>query len=441
MTAFDLYPKLKLLVKNLDRPDLRSVDALLVDLTGDVLAGKMLYHLLLWWPKTAPRGGWLYKSHHDWWAECRVKQTNLPKCNSLLERIGVETAVKRAEGSPTKHYRLNLEHFVAALAKLLGLSADIIFCLFAPNPFEGSNETSENGFFEDKGNSQKSTTEESSKELQKIVVVGEPESSPEQASKAEVREAVQLAQDATPEAEPVPVDLHQFFQSMVTAEFTPYLLRDIDYARFCVQYTKAAEGVKYPQGFAAKQIREDGLKADFEAWRARQIALTRDTPPRPVVSAPPPTPSPLEAETHDGAAEAETAALTQEQEIGAEAQADFVHSGEERAKRETEIVQQSLQGDWQLPGQREQEWWAVAMGQLELQFDRQTYGMYLEGARLLGIRDGTLVIGVRGQHTREWCQWRLYRNVASVVDIVSGQTLALEFVDTSSAAVAEVRHG
>lgn len=248
------------------------------------------------------------------------------------------------------------------------------------------------------------------REKKDVVVDGE-EALAEPLQKVEIPQVIQPTQDATPEAEPVPVDLHQFFQHMVTTEFTPYLLRDIDYARFCVQYTKSAQGVKYPQGFAAKQIREDGLKADFEAWSARQIALTRDTPPRPVVSPPPPTPSPLKAETET---------------------ADPPHVIE---RGETETVQRSLQVDWQPPGEQEQSWWAMALGQLELQFDRQTYGMYLQGARLLGVKDGALIVGVRGPHTRDWCAGRLYRDIWARVRDVVGVGTEIEFVDTQGAAV------
>jgi hypothetical protein len=118
----ELYPTLTNIVRNLERDDVATVEALLIDVTGDVDAGRMLHRLAMWWGKTRNVDGWVYKSYEDWWAECRIKEHKLPRTKGYLERVGVEIVVKKAEGNPTRHYRLDVKHFFQLLAKALKLS-------------------------------------------------------------------------------------------------------------------------------------------------------------------------------------------------------------------------------------------------------------------------------------------------------------------------------
>lgn len=118
----ELYPTLTNIVRNLERDDVATVEALLIDVTGDVDAGRMLHRLAMWWGKTRNLDGWVYKSYEDWWAECRIKEHKLPRTKGYLERVGVEIVVKKAAGNPTRHYRLDVKHFFQLLAKALNIS-------------------------------------------------------------------------------------------------------------------------------------------------------------------------------------------------------------------------------------------------------------------------------------------------------------------------------
>lgn len=123
------------LVKQLGRDDLATIEALLNDVIGNRVAALMFRQLMRWWPKS--QDGWVYKSHQDWWAELRIKQSELPKANGALERVGVTTALHKANGAPTKHYRLDIKQFLKVLASTLKLSAKKLAALLQ-NAFRDS---------------------------------------------------------------------------------------------------------------------------------------------------------------------------------------------------------------------------------------------------------------------------------------------------------------
>lgn len=116
----DPYPYLSRLLTD----DIKTVECLIDRLCGHYAAGKMFRRLLYWWPKAKKKGGWVYKSWRDWEAECNIKRPTVKRMHSenFLEKIGVETALMKANGAPTKHYRLNVDVFLDALATFLGLS-------------------------------------------------------------------------------------------------------------------------------------------------------------------------------------------------------------------------------------------------------------------------------------------------------------------------------
>lgn len=110
------------LVHRLERDDIATVEALLTDVVGNRVAAQMLRQLMRWWTKSTNLDGWVYKSHVDWWAELRIKQNELPAANGALERVGVEIKLMKAEGAPTKHYRLDIKRFLTVVASTLSLT-------------------------------------------------------------------------------------------------------------------------------------------------------------------------------------------------------------------------------------------------------------------------------------------------------------------------------
>jgi hypothetical protein len=170
----NLIPRLQVLVKNLGREDLTTVEALLVDMTGSRVAAQMLERLLLWWPKAKNPDGWVYKSQDEWWAELRVKANELTKAKGALEMAGVIIQVKQAAvrsdkgingwaAAPVRHYRLDVRRFLKRLAAALATSIKKLASLMKKPFAEGVKNVLPNG--------QKTITTSLQTNLQTSVVV------------------------------------------------------------------------------------------------------------------------------------------------------------------------------------------------------------------------------------------------------------------------------
>jgi hypothetical protein len=105
----DLLARLQNVVRQLNRPDIRTVSALIAKVIGDQNAGLMAVRLLHWFPRSKKVGGWVYKSWRDWNAECNLSQAQVKRVHGkgLLETIGIERTIMKANGTPTVHYRLD----------------------------------------------------------------------------------------------------------------------------------------------------------------------------------------------------------------------------------------------------------------------------------------------------------------------------------------------
>ncbi|MCB9460189.1 MAG: hypothetical protein H6670_11115 [Anaerolineaceae bacterium] len=142
--TIDLLGNLRQLVRDVNRRDIRSVDALLSKLTGDANAALMLLRLIYWTPKSK-RDGWIYKSWRDWDAECNLSQGQIKRVHGqgLLEAVGVVREVRKANGVPTMHYRLNIRAFLRQIASYLGLDLPRLEALFGvavPDESNGSDQ-------------------------------------------------------------------------------------------------------------------------------------------------------------------------------------------------------------------------------------------------------------------------------------------------------------
>ncbi len=117
----DLLTRLQNVVRELNRPDIRTVSSLIAKVIGDQNAGLMAVRLLHWFPRAKKIGGWVYKSWRDWNAECNLSQSQVKRVhsNGFLEVIGIERTIMKANGTPTVHYRLDENQLVQRLAEFL----------------------------------------------------------------------------------------------------------------------------------------------------------------------------------------------------------------------------------------------------------------------------------------------------------------------------------
>ncbi|YAF99007.1 MAG: hypothetical protein AB3A66_28845 (plasmid) [Nodularia sp. CChRGM 3473] len=102
---------------------------------GDWIAGILLSQLIYWHLPDdqgqsrlkIERDGyrWLAKKRDDWWKECRITPKQFDTATKLLEAKNlIKTAIYKFGNSPTKHLRINWEHFLVALTQIVQTPPD-----------------------------------------------------------------------------------------------------------------------------------------------------------------------------------------------------------------------------------------------------------------------------------------------------------------------------
>ena len=113
-----IHTKLTYYVRYLNDPAITTVNSLLRKLVPYRPAADMLDRLLYWWSKAKKIGGWVYKSKHDWYNEEDLSEWEVKQAHSggYLETVGVQRKLMKANGAPTNHYLLDVDHFLHILA-------------------------------------------------------------------------------------------------------------------------------------------------------------------------------------------------------------------------------------------------------------------------------------------------------------------------------------
>jgi hypothetical protein len=91
-----------------------------VHYTGSLDAALFLSQLLYWSDKGSRKDGFIYKTYMEWKKEIHLGEYEVRKAVKVLKEKGIlETEVKRANGSPTCHYRLDGEKFSESFLEFL----------------------------------------------------------------------------------------------------------------------------------------------------------------------------------------------------------------------------------------------------------------------------------------------------------------------------------
>ena len=110
-----------------DTIDLKKI---YVDVGGDLATGVLLSQIIYWHLPSKETGKtklrveydgelWLAKSRNDWWDECRISAKQFDRSISELENISVvTTVVKKFNGSPVKHIKLNIDVLVERINEI-----------------------------------------------------------------------------------------------------------------------------------------------------------------------------------------------------------------------------------------------------------------------------------------------------------------------------------
>ena len=78
---------------------------------GSLESAILLEQLLYWTPRS--NSGWIAKSHKEWKQEIHLSRHSIDKAaNYLISKGIVTTKIKKFNGAPTKHYKLDQDKFI-----------------------------------------------------------------------------------------------------------------------------------------------------------------------------------------------------------------------------------------------------------------------------------------------------------------------------------------
>jgi hypothetical protein len=140
--SFDLQldlTQLTNLVIQLERDDIQTADALLVRITGDYIGSRMLARLLYWFPRSVKQG-WVYKSWRDWGAEVGISPAQIKRIHQqgILEQVGIQRRLMKANGAPTTHYCLDIDALLQKIATFLETTVESLRTMLVSAPLPKS---------------------------------------------------------------------------------------------------------------------------------------------------------------------------------------------------------------------------------------------------------------------------------------------------------------
>ena len=107
MTIKEIYQTISQLV---GQANILTIPREFIAYTGDLESALLLSQLIYWSERTSNPEGWIYKTYDDWEEETSLKEYSVRKARKKLEKMGIlETKIKKVNGNPTLHYRINIE--------------------------------------------------------------------------------------------------------------------------------------------------------------------------------------------------------------------------------------------------------------------------------------------------------------------------------------------
>lgn len=89
-------------------------------LDGDTTTALLLNQIVYWSDRSNCTDGFFYKSYAEWERETSLSQYQVTRAVNKLKKLGVlETKLKKANGAPTVHYKLNFDLLTEAIVNKL----------------------------------------------------------------------------------------------------------------------------------------------------------------------------------------------------------------------------------------------------------------------------------------------------------------------------------
>lgn len=115
-----------------------SIERVYIEAMGkDVLGGLFVSQLVFWSGKGKRRDGWFYRTAEEWLDKDYLNRYQVDKYTRTCVKAGwLEAKIMRANGAPTRHYRIDQTKFVEWLGQYADLSK-------SANPFVEKDKTRE----------------------------------------------------------------------------------------------------------------------------------------------------------------------------------------------------------------------------------------------------------------------------------------------------------
>lgn len=93
-----------------------TVPRIYIEFTGDLSTAVVLNQIVYWSDKTKRTDGFFYKTYKEWTEEICLTERQVRYAVKKLKEIGfLETELKKANGAPTVHYRLDYDKLLESI--------------------------------------------------------------------------------------------------------------------------------------------------------------------------------------------------------------------------------------------------------------------------------------------------------------------------------------
>ena len=97
-----------------------TVPRVYLEMLGDFNTAAFLNQLIFWSDKTRRKDGYFYKTYTEWNEELLLSEYQVRRSAKILKEQGfINTKLKKANGSPTLHYKVNMDKLSESILKKL----------------------------------------------------------------------------------------------------------------------------------------------------------------------------------------------------------------------------------------------------------------------------------------------------------------------------------
>ena len=97
-----------------------TIPKIYLELTNDYPTAALLNQMIFWSDKTKRQDGFFYKTYKEWEEETFLSEYQVRRASKVLKELGfLETKVKKANGAPTLHYKLDMDVLSESIVKKL----------------------------------------------------------------------------------------------------------------------------------------------------------------------------------------------------------------------------------------------------------------------------------------------------------------------------------